>query len=180
MRRDLRNIWEEIVYRGKHRCLICDRIVAGRERYGRHGNNNFGRTSHGKKHINEGTAWAAYGGADEVYFMPTFEEMEGALQAKKRAKEIEKELPKLRAERKPFITELRRLRKERDGFEDSIRAAIRKYGFSAAEFDGTFNSYCESVAERTRQIEEHSAELGVVDSKYDEDVVGSLTMGDDL
>lgn len=171
---DLRDVFKELSYRS-HECVICGHVVESKR--GR-GNTNFGRTSHIKKHVNAGEAFNPWNGGTEGYVMPSEAELEEMLAAAARERVVAKERPKLVAERKPFVTELKRLRKERDGYEMSLQTAIRKYGPEASKVDVTFNSYATEVQSLTRQIEEHQAELRAVEGKYDEDVVGSLTMGD--
>jgi hypothetical protein len=173
----LTSIWNELGHM-RHECLICGQIVDGRKE-GRHhiGNTNFGRTSHGKKHVNDGRAIDKWGGADGIMIAPTREQVVKYLDSKVRDQLVRRDLPKLRAERKSLADERRSKREQMEKIETALLKALRKDGRKAL-VDESFANRVADLEELQIDVEYLTSEIGVIESKYDERVVGALTYED--
>lgn len=173
----LANIWNELGYM-RHECLICGQIVDGRKE-GRHhiGNTNFGRTSHGKKHVNDGRAIDKWGGADGIMIAPSRDEVVKYLDSKVRDQLVRRELPKLREARKPMADERRQKRAQMEKIETALLKALRKDGRKALA-DESFVNRIADLEELQSDVQYLTSEIGVIESQYDERVVGALTYED--
>ena len=174
-----RSIWRELSYM-KHECVICGQVIEGEMKYGNPNhrrNTNFGRVSHGKKHINDGSAFSVWGGVDGVFVMPSRAEVVREIEKTIAAHRTRRELPKLRAERKPYADDRHEKKQERDKREKELIEMIRRDGAKVV-LDAKFAGGVMLVQSLTEEIEYLTSEIRVIEAQYDEDTVGQLTIGD--
>lgn len=173
------NIWNNIG-REKNECLICGQIIDGQPNaeHRNFRNTNFGRTSHGKKHINDGTALNRWGGADGVFILPSRRKVVEEIERKRAQHFVDKELPKLREERKPYAAQRRQVVDERNAFERSLIELVRTNGVDLFGSNARTVHVVKEIKRLTLVLNEINATMKEIEAKYDKKVVGQLTLGD--